>query len=101
MTDTLRRWWWAAGWPVREALVLMVRGYRLTLGKVVGGGCRFHPSCSAYAERALREVGVLRGVPLSIWRMLRCSPLTKGGVDYPPSRSARLYDIGIHQKAGS
>lgn len=100
MTGRLRSWGWGAGWPVRQALLFMVRGYRLTLGMVVGGGCRFHPSCSAYAEQAVRELGVLRGVPLSVWRMLRCSPLSKGGVDYPPSRSlGGPYDAAIQRKA--
>jgi putative membrane protein insertion efficiency factor len=83
----LRGWVRSAGWPGRIALVSLVRLYRLTLGGVIGGGCRFHPSCSEYAEQAIGELGVLRGVGLTVWRVLRCSPLSRGGVDYPPKRA--------------
>src|SRR4029077_12535290 len=84
--DRWARALWLAGWPVRAALLVLIRGYRLTLGKVVGGNCRFHPSCSAYAEAAVSNVGAVRGLALTAWRLLRCSPLTSGGVDLPPDR---------------
>ena len=83
-----RRGLWIAGWPVRAMLVGVIAGYRLSLGKLVGGHCRFYPSCSAYAEGAIRGVGATRGTILALWRILRCSPLSAGGVDYPPSRPA-------------
>lgn len=79
---------WVAGWPARAVLLTLIRGYRLTLGKVVGGGCRFHPSCSAYAEAAVANVGAARGSVLAVWRVLRCSPITAGGVDHPPAPRA-------------
>jgi putative membrane protein insertion efficiency factor len=79
-----RRSLWVAGAPARLVLIALIRLYRLTLGQMVGGGCRFHPSCSHYAEEAIRNTGVLRGSALGTWRVLRCSPLSKGGVDYPP-----------------
>ena len=87
---------WVAGWPVRFALLSLVRLYRLTLGQVVGGGCRFYPSCSAYAEQAIAEMGAVRGTALAVWRILRCSPLSKGGVDYPPRGGDQMYDVDIH-----
>lgn len=88
---------WIAGWPVRTSLLVLVRLYRLTLGQVVGGGCRFYPSCSAYAEQAIHDLGAVRGTALTVWRVLRCSPLSKGGVDYPPT--ARMYDNDIQRPA--
>jgi uncharacterized protein len=93
----VRRGLWVAGWPARLALLLLVRLYRVTLGQIVGGGCRFYPSCSAYAEQAIADRGVLRGAALAAWRILRCSPLSNGGVDYPPG--SRLYDRNIHTGA--
>ena len=75
---------WYAGWPVRQLLLLPVRLYRVSLGYVVGGNCRFYPSCSAYAELAIERSGAVRGLALTIWRVLRCSPLSAGGVDEPP-----------------
>lgn len=95
MSPRLRRALWLAGWPVRSVLLLLIRVYRLTLGHVIGGGCRFYPSCSAYAEQAIGEVGAVKGTALAMWRVVRCSPLSRGGVDYPPRR--RLYDMDIQQ----
>jgi putative membrane protein insertion efficiency factor len=80
----VRRAAWMAGVPLRLALLGAIKAYRVTLGSLMRGSCRFHPSCSEYAEMAIREVGAARGAVLSAWRLLRCSPLTKGGVDYPP-----------------
>ena len=82
-----------AGAPVRFGELFAIRVYRLTLSGVVGGVCRFHPSCSQYAEQAVRELGALRGTVLALWRVLRCSPLSAGGIDYPPPR--RPYDNAI------
>jgi putative membrane protein insertion efficiency factor len=58
--------------------------YRSAVGPMVGGRCRFHPSCSAYAAEAVRVHGAVKGVMLSVWRVLRCSPLTPGGPDPVP-----------------
>jgi putative membrane protein insertion efficiency factor len=97
-----RRWMWMAGWPARMLLLALVGAYRLTLGQVLGGNCRFYPSCSRYSELAIREQGAVRGVALTLWRVLRCSPLTAGGVDYPPRRRlGPLYDEVIHAGATS
>ncbi len=48
--------------------------------------CRFYPSCSAYAYRAVSEWGAFVGLILSIYRLLRCQPLCKGGLDPVPRR---------------
>jgi uncharacterized protein len=98
---------------LRRALVWLIWGYRATLGQVMGGRCRFYPSCSEYAEAAIRQVGVARGVSLAAWRVLRCSPLSRGGVDHPPAghrpvvegassgRLSSLYDNAIHAGPGA
>ena len=75
---------WVAGWPIRSLLLLLIGGYRASLGKVIGGRCRFYPSCSEYAETVVRDLGAARGGVLALWRVLRCSPLTRGGIDHPP-----------------
>ena len=77
---------WLAGAPVRAALVGLLLGYRATVGRLVPGRCRFHPSCSAYALEAVRTHGAVKGSALTIWRVLRCSPLTAGGLDPVPPR---------------
>jgi putative membrane protein insertion efficiency factor len=89
---------WTAGGPARMGVIGLIRLYRVVLGGMLGGNCRFHPSCSHYAEMAVRQVGVLRGVPLALWRVLRCQPFSRGGVDYPPVRPLS-YDADIHGEA--
>jgi uncharacterized protein len=89
----VRRWFWVAGAPVRMLLIAAIGVYRVTLSGMLGGQCRFHPSCSDYAEQAIRSVGAARGSALAVWRVLRCSPLTGGGIDHPPG----MYDAAIHR----
>ncbi len=84
MNGSLRHVVWHAGWPVRQMLLLPIRAYRLTVGKLLGGNCRFYPSCSAYAQEAIERAGAVRGSAFAIWRLLRCSPLSAGGIDHPP-----------------
>jgi uncharacterized protein len=66
--------------PAWTALAL-VHAYRLTLGAILPPSCKYHPSCSQYALDAIRRYGVVRGVVLTAWRLLRCNPWSHGGVD--------------------
>jgi hypothetical protein len=52
------------------------------------GGCRFHPTCSEYAAGAIATHGPLRGMGLSLWRLLRCHPFARGGLDPVPPATA-------------
>jgi putative membrane protein insertion efficiency factor len=63
-------------------VIALVYAYRYTLGVLFPGGCKYHPSCSQYAIDALRRYGLVRGVILAGWRLLRCNPWSLGGVDY-------------------
>lgn len=49
------------------------------------GGCRFQPTCSEYAVRAIAMHGPWRGSALSLWRLLRCHPFSRGGLDHVPA----------------
>ncbi len=70
----------AVGW----GLALLVRGYQLVVSPWLGPTCRYYPSCSAYAVTALRRHGAVRGGALAGWRLLRCNPWSRGGVDHVP-----------------
>jgi hypothetical protein len=84
-----RRAAWIAGAPARGILLFLVKAYRATLSGWLGSQCRFYPSCSRYAEDALRTHGAIRGSALAAWRIARCGPFTAGGVDHvPPHRRA-------------
>ena len=65
-------------------LLLLVRGYRRFVSPWLGQRCRFAPSCSAYAEEALRRHGALRGGGLALRRLARCHPFHPGGHDPVP-----------------
>lgn len=88
------------GAPARLLLIGMIRVYRVTLGGLLGGQCRFHPTCSVYAEEAIRVHGAVRGSSLALWRVARCGPFTRPGLDpVPPSRRHDMSDNIIQQGA--
>ena len=70
--------------PGAHALLLLIEAYRVTLAPLIGGFCRYEPSCSRYAEEAVRRYGARRGSLLSLRRLLRCHPLRAGGYDPVP-----------------
>jgi putative membrane protein insertion efficiency factor len=74
---------------IARVLVLAVRGYRYFLSPLLGPSCRFHPSCSAYAEEALARHGALRGTWLAVRRLCRCGPWNPGGHDPVPGSGPR------------
>lgn len=67
-------------------LIAGVRLYQAALSPMLGGQCRFHPTCSNYAIEALREHGPFSGTWLTIRRVARCHPLRRGGYDPVPPR---------------
>lgn len=66
-----------------------IRGYRRFVSPLLGPRCRYYPTCSTYAEQAVRELGPLRGTIVAGWRVLRCNPLSPGGLD--PLKNRRLF----------
>ena len=62
-------------------LIVLIEFYQKYIALFLGGQCRFYPSCSEYAKAALQQFGVVRGVVLTLKRLLRCHPLCKGGYD--------------------
>jgi uncharacterized protein len=71
-------------------LVALIWLYRITLSPLVGGQCRYYPSCSQYGLDALRAHGPIRGSWLTMCRLVRCHPFVKGGYDpVPPAAAPR------------
>ena len=56
--------------------------WRATFGALFPTTCKYHPSCSQYASDAVRKYGPVRGSLKAAWRLLRCNPWSRGGVDY-------------------
>jgi uncharacterized protein len=66
---------------VRAVVVAPIRFYQRFISPAMPRRCKYHPSCSEYAVEAIRTYGVLRGLVLAAWRLLRCNPWSHGGVD--------------------
>jgi len=62
-------------------LIALVYLYRFTLSPFIGNSCRFHPTCSHYAEQALRRYGAVKGGVYATKRLLKCHPWHEGGYD--------------------
>ena len=71
--------------PISMTLVAFVRGYQLVVSPWMPPSCRFEPTCSHYAIDAIRTHGPATGLVLSLWRLLRCTPLFSGGADPVPA----------------
>jgi putative membrane protein insertion efficiency factor len=69
---------------MRNALIVLVRLYKRLVSPFLPPACRFYPTCSAYAEEALRRHGAVRGGVLAVRRLMRCHPMNPGGIDPVP-----------------
>ncbi len=65
----------------RNLLIGFVLVWRKLISPLYGDVCRYYPSCSTYGLGALQNHGIVRGFPLTIWRILRCNPWAAGGID--------------------
>ncbi len=62
----------------------LIRLYKRLISPLLPAACRFHPTCSSYADEALERHGLLRGSAYATWRILRCNPFCDGGLDPVP-----------------
>ena len=74
---------------MRQLASAPIHLYRWTLSAFLGGHCRFHPTCSAYAIEAIEQHGVVRGYGLALRRILRCHPWGGAGFDPVPDKAGR------------
>lgn len=65
--------------------------YQKTISPALPRRCKYEPTCSRYAVDAIREYGILRGLVLAAWRVLRCNPWSDGG--YDPVQAQRVFKI--------
>jgi uncharacterized protein len=73
----------------RRVVMAPIALYRRAISPALPRRCKYEPTCSAYAVQAVREYGILRGLVLASWRLLRCNPLSHGGFD--PVSAQRLF----------
>jgi putative membrane protein insertion efficiency factor len=62
-------------------IILTINSYKILLSPYFGKNCKYYPSCSDYAKEAIIKKGIVMGILLSLWRILRCNPFSYGGYD--------------------
>ncbi len=74
---------------MKTLLLFLLRAYKLTISPYLGQNCRFYPSCSVYAEQAIRRHGTLKGAALTGKRLCKCHPWNEGGLDPVPESTGK------------
>ncbi len=73
----------------RRVLTAPIRFYQRFISPGIAPRCKYEPSCSRYAVQAIERYGILRGLVLAAWRLLRCNPWSHGG--YDPVEHQRVF----------
>ncbi|MBN1787283.1 MAG: membrane protein insertion efficiency factor YidD [Sedimentisphaerales bacterium] len=74
-----------------KLIIYLIRLYQVTLGRILGGHCKFVPSCSQYAIEAIQHFGAVKGSIMAVKRILRCHPFSQGGYDSPTDKAEKSY----------
>ena len=77
---------------MKNLALRLLRAYKRLISPLLPAACKYVPTCSEYAVEAVERFGVVRGGAMTLWRVLRCNPLAKGGVDpveqFPAAKAA-------------
>ncbi len=68
---------------LKKSVIKSIEFYQKNISPLKKPSCRFYPTCSHYAVISIEKYGLLKGLFKAIWRILRCNPFSKGGIDYP------------------
>ena len=71
---------------MKKVLLALIKFYRSAISPHTAPSCKYTPTCSQYGLEAIERFGALRGSALTIWRILRCNPFSKGGYDPVPEK---------------
>jgi putative membrane protein insertion efficiency factor len=74
---------------VRRIAIAPIVVYQRVISPALPARCKYYPTCSQYAVQAIQRYGILRGLVLAVWRLLRCNPFSHGGFD--PVEAQRLF----------
>jgi putative membrane protein insertion efficiency factor len=80
----------------RAAAAAPIVLYQRFISPAIPRRCKYEPTCSRYALNAIREYGILKGLVLAAWRLLRCNPWSHGG--YDPVEAQRLFGAGSESR---
>lgn len=71
---------------MRNIPIFLIKVYKKVISPLFPPRCKYYPTCSNYSIEAFRKHGFFKGLILSIWRLLRCNPFSKGRIDYVPDK---------------
>ncbi len=69
---------------MKTMVLILLRGYKHFISPWLPGACRFEPTCSVYMYQAIEKKGLIKGIGLGVWRLMRCHPFCAGGFDPVP-----------------
>jgi len=75
----------------KKLLTGIIKLYKKLISPILPSSCRFYPSCSEYSINSIEKYGIFKGLILSIYRILRCNPFSKGGVNFPEEDFRRIF----------
>jgi putative membrane protein insertion efficiency factor len=84
---------------MKYPLLLLIKLYQRTISPLLGPVCRYYPSCSHYGYRAIEVHGAVKGSAMTAWRILRCNPWSRGGVDHVPPRKRPVWHRRVRDAA--
>lgn len=79
-----------AFWKINQVPIFLIKFYRSYISPLLGPSCRFYPTCSSYALEAFKTHNFFYAMWLTLWRVLRCNPFSKGGFDPVPHTGKKL-----------
>lgn len=79
---------------MKKILLLLIRFYQTAISPHTLPKCKYYPTCSNYGLEAIERFGAIKGSALTVWRILRCNPFSRGGYDPVPERKEK----GIKKK---
>ncbi|MEA2373436.1 MAG: uncharacterized protein QOH12_3830 [Solirubrobacteraceae bacterium] len=85
--------------PLRAVALGAIAAYQRVISPLTPRHCKYEPTCSRYAAQAVRDFGILRGLLLSGWRLLRCNPFSHGGFD--PVSAQRMFRVPPPERSSS
>ena len=75
---------------MKKLMLKMIRFYQTKISPTTPPRCKYYPTCSQYALEAIETFGAFKGFFLALWRLLRCNPFSKGGIDPVPEKKVKI-----------
>lgn len=71
---------------MKRFFIALIKFYQTAVSPHLGANCKYIPTCSQYGLEAIERFGAFKGLALTVWRILRCNPFSKGGYDPVPEK---------------